>query len=147
MTHGQRLLGTIGLMLLGVGCTSYLVPIPNLDNQPVSRALTRAEVGNAIQDGAAAAGWESREAAPGRILAWYRIRTHTVRVEITYDERGYNIAYESSQNMKVGCPGPNKIMVVTGEKDCPGGQKPDRIHENYKAWIAQLSQAIASELR
>ncbi len=130
-------------------CEPLLIPMYELSNQPVGSAATQDEVRDAIESGAAAAGWETQEAGPGNILATYNIRVHTVVADIQYSASGYSINYDTSNQMKVHCTEDekkNSRIKITSSDICPGGAKPLYIHKAYKQWVDQLDASIAQAL-
>jgi hypothetical protein len=116
--------------LVLLATTAFLVscktePIRDVSS-PVPVGLTANQVGSSVIAGAARRGWLITEKAPGRVVARINVRgRHMAEVEITYDERGYRIAYHDSENLKAS---------------------KRRIHQNYFRWIANLDQAIRAEL-
>ena len=134
------------------GCTG-MIPLYNLDYEPVEQGLTQAQVGHAVEAGAASVGWRTTVISPGRILATYAIRSHTVMVDITYTSGYYSIEYHNSIEMKIKCPqdvgNPRKPATVTNGDPgiCGGGKLPAEIHGNYKEWIDGLNAAIKSAMR
>lgn len=140
-----------GLLFAGSlgACEPLLIPMYELSNQPVGSSLTQEEVRQAIITGAATAGWQTQDAAPGSILATYTIRVHTVVVDINYSPNSYSINYDRSDQMKVHCTEEEKTksrIKITSAEVCPDGATPLYIHRNYQAWIDQLDAAIAQAL-
>ena len=135
---------------LAVAC-STMIPMYNLDDQPVGRELKVEEVQKAIKLGAGSAGWRTQDVSPGVMLATYNIRAHTVVAEIRYDKDSYSINYNHSDKMKMQCSeqdpdNKNIVVSASGREDCPGGTPPVRIHKNYREWIDRLNLAIAASL-
>lgn len=112
------------------------VPIVNHENVVVAAAsgkqLTAADVRKAILVAAEATGrkWSVAEAGPGRLIATYHVRTHTVSAEIQYTDSRFSVVYSSSTNMKYA-PGPDGKGVI---------------HPFYNQWVQEFVQAIRSEL-
>jgi len=149
MKMTRRFLASLLLIPLLSACEPLLIPMSELDGQPVATSLTQEQVRAAIKSAASTAGWEAQDAGPGSILATYNIRVHTVVVDISYTETGYSINYDRSNEMKVHCSEAEKTkgrIKITGPDICPDGAKPIYIHKNYQAWIDQLNAAIVRAL-
>ena len=127
-----------------------MIPLYNLDAQPVTSDLSQQQVKAAINSGAAEAGWSAQDAGPGTILATYTIRVHTVVVDIQYTDNDYSIEYDSSENMKVYCSDKEKSeepKITSPDSDaCANGALPAYIHGNYRNWIDELNSAIVAAL-
>ncbi len=112
------------------------VPVVNHDNVVVATApgktASAEDVKKAIIAGgqAGARKWTVAEAGPGRLLATYQVRTHTVVTEIRYTATHFSVAYNDSVNMKYG-PGPDGKGVI---------------HPFYNQWVSELIQSIRGEL-
>ena len=112
------------------------VPIVNHGNVAVAGApgkpLKAEDVKKAILAAAVATGrkWAVTELAPGRLLATYHVRTHTVTSEIHYTASDFSVFYRDSVNMKYA-PGPDGKGVI---------------HPFYNQWVQELMQAIHVEL-
>lgn len=112
------------------------VPIVNHENVVVAgapgRQLAAADVRKAILVAAEATGrkWSVAEAGPGRLVATYQVRTHTVTTEIRYTDTQFSVTYGGSINMKYG----------------PGADGKGVIHPFYNQWVQEFVQAIRSEL-
>jgi hypothetical protein len=113
------------------------VPIVNHENVPVERAdgakASADDVRKAILAAAVATGrkWTVSEPSPGRLVATYLVRTHTVVTEIRYTATHFSVAYSDSINMKYA-PGPDGKGVI---------------HPFYNQWVQELIQAIRLELK
>ena len=112
------------------------VPIVNHEGVAVQRGdgkpLVAADVKKAILVAAEATGrkWIVTEPTPGRLLATYHVRTHTVTTEIHYSAAQFSVSYSSSVNMKYA-PGPDGKGVI---------------HPFYNQWVQEFVQAIRGEL-
>ena len=113
------------------------VPIVNHETIVVERGsgqpATAQDVRKAIDAAAVATGrkWTVVEPSPGRLLATYQVRTHTVVTEIRYSGTHFGVAYSDSINMKYG-PGPDGKGVI---------------HPFYNQWVEEFIQAIRVELK
>lgn len=141
---GSIFLSTIAVSLLGCG---QMVPIDGVNNSStIINELTMDQVREAIEEGAANEGWDTKERGEGQILAFFRIRAHSVVVMINYSRDEYSIEYNSSREMKVQCSDADykksKNIIVTGRKSCPGSANPKYIHESYEKWITRLKASI-----
>ena len=117
----------VGLAVL-CSCANHIIPITNLDNQPMPVAAQRMAPGDLtqrIEHGAGAAGWKLAEMAPGQLQAVYIKEDHVVTVRISFTPSAYSIDFVSSVNMDQGS---------------------GKIHHKYKEWIDGLSAAIAAEV-
>ena len=112
------------------------VPIVNHENVVVARAPGKPASADAVKKAIIAAGqtaarkWSVAEAAPGRLLATYQVRSHTVVTEIRYSANEFSVNYNDSVNMKYA-PGPDGKGVI---------------HPFYNQWVSEFIQAIRSEL-
>lgn len=112
------------------------VPIVNHGNLSVTAApgkqLKAEDVKKAILAAAVATErkWAVSEVAPGRLVATYHVRTHTVTSEIHYTAADFSVFYRDSVNMKYA-PGPDGKGVI---------------HPFYNQWVQELVQAIRIEL-
>ncbi len=139
----------VALFLLA--CAPKYIQMHNIRDEPVPAGLTQEQVGKGVRMGAAVAGWDAQSRGPGRMQATYRVRVHTVTVDIRYTEYNYSIDYETSHQMKVYCSEEDKEAGVgrrltTGGGACPGVDQPAYIHENYREWIDQLNRSIKAAL-
>lgn len=149
MESKLRLFAVLILAMFAVACAPNYIKTHNVHLQPVPPGLTLDQVRKAINIGAGTAGWSTEEPTPGNIVATYKIRVHTVKVLITYNELTYSIDYKTSYQMKVYCTEEDKEekrskKITTGGSTCP--DQPAYIHENYKVWIEELNRGIRSAL-
>jgi hypothetical protein len=129
-----------------LGCTQ-MIPIDRVSNSgTIINELTMDEVREAIEEGARNAGWDTKEKGDDQIMAFFRIRTHSVIVMINYSRDEYSIEYNSSREMKVQCTDADhkqaKNIIITGRKSCPGSADPKYIHQNYEKWVTRLKASI-----
>ena len=149
MTSRSHLLFVFVMTLFVAGC-SGMVPLYDVDGSHfVDRSLTEDQVKEAIIEGAETAGWLAKNLSGDTILATYRIRTHTVHVEINYTDTFYATLYKSSNEMKMFCTQRDRDnarnIKISGRQECPGGI-PLYIHGNYKKWVDSLNAAIQNSL-
>jgi hypothetical protein len=142
--------GLLGLLL--VACGPVQIPMYNVYDQSVPPGLTQDQVAEKIELAVKISGWSVQEASPGRMLAVYRIRTHTVIVAINYNADAYSIDHYTSYHMKVLCTEQAKLdeeppTITNGPGSCPGDAQPAYIHQNYKVWVEQLNTAILRSLQ
>ncbi|MCL1145833.1 hypothetical protein L2747_07375 [Shewanella marinintestina] len=104
------------------GCTS--TPIVELNNEPIPTNSAHS-IEQAIIQGCKAKGWTPIVASSNTIDAYITVRSHKAHVQITYDDKFYNINYVSSTNL-----------------DYDNG----KIHRNYNKWIYKLSASIQQQL-
>ena len=103
--------------------------IRNIDNVAIpvqTEAFTLDQVREAIQSAADFLSWRLKFLSPGKVLATYKIRSHTVQVLILYTEDHYSIRYHDSFNLNYDG---------------------DEIHESYNLWVGNLNTRIEKELR
>ena len=149
MISRSRLLLVFVMALFVAGC-SGMVRLSEVDGQHfVDRPLTKDQVKEAIMEGAQAAGWQAKDLGSDFILATYRIRVHTVHVNIDFTNSYYITHYKISNEMKMFCTERDRDKArnikVSGRQECPGGI-PKYIHGNYKKWVDSLNTAIQSSL-
>ena len=117
-------------LALVVGCMRQ-AQLQNPSGLPVrgatGKALSEAQVKQAILAAAKSKGWVARELSPGVISASLAVRNHLAEVEIPYSSASYSILYKSSTNLDYK----------------PGDQT---IHNQYNNWVDYLRQAIDARL-
>jgi hypothetical protein len=131
-----------------IGCVSSLPKLHNINDRTIFQELSEQQVKKAVLKGTEAAGWTIENAAPGKILATYTRRIHTVAVNIRYTGENYSINYAYSINMKIHCTEEDrsKTIVLTKwpEETC-GGARPAMIHKAYNNWVKRLDLKIKTE--
>ena len=135
-------------ILFITGCVS-IIPLKNIDDQVIGRDLSEQQVKEAIHSGVEAAGWTIENEGPGKILATYMIRSHTVAVNIRYTENNYSINYAYSNNMKVYCSDKEKargVVIAKWPEESCGGARPQLIHAAYEKWVEELKSEIDAAL-
>ena len=104
MTGLLRLMFVTLVVLFVAGCARTMVPIYEVDDTYIiGRSLADEQIKEAILEGAQTAGWNAKVLPDEIILAIYRLRNHTVHVEIFYTDKYYALTYKSSSGMKVYC--------------------------------------------
>ncbi len=149
MTSRSHLPFVFVMTLFVAGC-SGMVRLSEVDGQHfVERSLTKDQVKEAIIEGAESAGWIAKDLGSDYILATYRIRSHTIHVNIDFTNSYYITNYKTSNRMKMFCTERDRDnarnLKVSGRQECPGGI-PLYIHGNYKIWVDSLNAAIQSSL-
>ncbi len=135
-------------ILFITGCVS-IIPLKNIDDQVIGRDLSEEQVKEAIHSGIEAAGWTTEKEGPGKILAAYTRRVHTIAVNIRYTENNYSINYAYSNNMKVYCSDKEKakgVVVAKWPEESCGGARPQLIHAAYEKWVEELKSEIDAAL-
>jgi len=89
------------------------------------KALTPAQVRQAIVTAGTALGWSVVEAQPGKLEGTLNLRTHTAVVDIPYSASAYSIVFKRGDNLNV---------------------EGDKIHKNYNGWVQNLDRGIRTEL-
>ncbi len=117
----------VALTLIALaGCRT--APIHNVQNAPLTSTgdqITMEQVKDAIIRAGSGLGWRMRPVEPGHMIGTLSVRTHTARVDITYDTDSYDITYKDSINLN---------------------KKGDKIHPNYNGWIQNLDNAIQNNI-
>lgn len=142
-----RLAVVIVLLAPALGCSTGWVRLNDIDAMhDVGASLTKAEMTEAIIEGAQDAGWRAKDLGNDTILAVLTVRAHTVQVEIDVGDEFYITRYKSSREMKVFCSQRDRDylrnMKVTGRQECPGYAAPMYIHSAYKTWVDSLNASI-----
>jgi len=151
MTSLLRVLFILVILFFAGGCAPFMVPLDEVDSShAVDGSLSNDQVRDAIIDGAANAGWRTKDLGNDKILASFQFKTHVITVEIDYTASSYATHYESSYWMKMFCTEQDKKkhqnMIVSGQADCPGDRPPAYIHKSYKQWVDSLDRSIQSSL-
>jgi hypothetical protein len=89
------------------------------------KALTPAQVRQAIVTAGTALGWTVVDAQPGKLEGTLNLRTHTAVVDIPYSATAYSIVFKRGDNLNV---------------------EGDKIHKNYNGWVQNLDRGIRTEL-
>ena len=89
------------------------------------KALTPAQVRQAIVTAGTALGWTVVDAQPGKREGTLNLRTHTAVVDIPYSATAYSIVFKRGDNLNV---------------------EGDKIHKNYNGWVQNLDRGIRTEL-
>jgi hypothetical protein len=107
-------------------CASAQQPVTNFSGVPLGAKSPPSldQVGKAIRQAGAAAGWQMSDLKPGHILGVYKIRSHTAIVDVTYSTSTYDIKFRE------GDPGLRY--------DAAAGT----IHEQYNKWVGELEKVI-----
>jgi hypothetical protein len=125
--------------LAATGALAQRSPVPIIDHPNVAvltasgKAVPLASLNQAIISGAAAGArkWEVVPGADGKTLrATYKVRTHTVMVDIVPSSTAFAVKYADSVNMK--------YELYDG--------KPV-IHPFYNRWVDELIDSIRSEIK
>jgi len=143
-------LAAIAVSILFItGCVSTLAPLHNINDYTILHELSEQQVKEAVYKGIGAASWTIENAAPGKILATYTRRIHTIAVNIKYTEKNYSINYAYRKNMKIHCTDKDKgktiILTKWPEETCSGA-RPAMIHKAYYKWVKRLNSKIKTAL-
>jgi hypothetical protein len=145
--HVRNVLLSVGALVLAVGC-ARLVPVQNIENQPVSAnkpSVTLDEIGNAIVLAGSSLNLRMQKVRPGLIFATFSERERlrpgspipagvfnifmadelSAVMEIKYDSKRYSILYKESQGFNYD------------------GRK---IHKDYNSWVQRLDQRVRVQL-
>ncbi|MBI5163267.1 MAG: hypothetical protein HY985_05115 [Magnetospirillum sp.] len=99
-------------------------PIYNVNAHPIAtsaQALPLAQVEKTIIDAGQSRGWRFERLGPGKLSAVQDQPKFAAEVEITFDQRRFNIAHVSSRGMK---------------------EQGSNIHPHYNFWIRNLESDI-----
>ena len=112
------------LALTVVGCRSN--PVYNVEGSPITikGKHTNKDVEKSIIRAGAGLGWVVKPVRVGHLIGTLHLRDHVAVVDITYNDKVYNIKYKSSQNLNYD--GTN-------------------IHSNYNGWVQNLDRAIQTQ--
>jgi len=102
-------------------------PVYNIEQSQVPAGITAKQVEKNIVKALIQKGWQVKANANGVILAEILVRTHTARIEISFDASQYSINYVDSTNLK-----------YDGKKNT--------IHKNYNNWIIYIDRLIQTGL-
>ena len=139
-----RLIVISASIMFITGCVSFN-PLKNINDQAIERKLSEEQIKEAIHSGIEAAGWTIEKEEPGKILASYSVRVHTVAVNIKYTKNSYSINYAYSNNMKIHCSDKEKakgVMITKWPEESCGGADPQLIHAAYEKWVGNLISEI-----
>ena len=107
------------------------VQVYNVKDAPVMTATGNSpsleEVQKAIISAGAGLNWSMVVAKPGHIVGTLNIRSHTAVVDIMHNTKTYSITYKDSTNLRYNASN-------------------QTIHEQYRAWVQDLDNAIRSRL-
>jgi len=119
--------------ILFVLCSVFILaackttPVYNVEQSQVPAGITAKQVEKNIVKALIQKGWQVKANANGIILAEILVRTHTARIEISFDASQYSINYVDSTNLKYDA---NK----------------NTIHKNYNNWIIYIDRLIQTGL-
>ncbi|MCW8832492.1 MAG: membrane lipoprotein lipid attachment site-containing protein [Colwellia sp.] len=102
-------------------------PVYNVGNSQVPAGLSSKQVEKNIVKALIQKGWQVKNKTDGKILAEIMVRSHTAKIEISYDASQYSINYVDSTNLKYDA------------------QK-NTIHKNYNNWIIYIDRLIQTGL-
>ncbi len=107
-----------------VGCRTN--PVYNVEGSPITITgkHTNKDVEKSIIRAGAGLGWSIKPVRVGHMIGTLHLREHVAVVDITYNDKVYNIKYKSSQNLKYD--GTN-------------------IHSKYNGWVQNLDRAIQTQ--
>lgn len=120
------LLTMLTAILMLTACRT--APVLNIDNAAIPEGptpLTMTEIEGAIVKAGTGLGWSMSLIKPGHIVGTLNVRSHQAVVDVTYNEKDFNIDYKSSNNLK-----------YNGKK----------IHHKYNNWVLNLEDAINNQI-
>ena len=120
------LLFAFALTLTIMGCRAN--PVYNVEGAPItiSGKHTSKDVEKAIIRAGAGLGWRIKSIKKGHMVGSIYVRKHVAVVDITYNDKEYNITYKSSENLNYDG---------------------STIHNNYNGWVQNLDRAIQTQFQ
>jgi hypothetical protein len=131
------LAAVLSLAALSASAQRLPIPIVNHENVAAHRGNGQPASAEAVRQAILAAAdatgrkWVITEPTPGRMLAIYQVRTHTVATDIRYDAGQFSVSYRDSVDMKYAPGGPSGTGVI---------------HPFYNQWVQDFVQAVRAEL-
>lgn len=128
--NASRLTVLISVLLASlvlIGCP-HQAGIRNVDSSPLTnpKNTSMTEIAGAIRRAGAGLGWQMKEVSTGHILGTLNLRKHVAVVDITFDNKSFNIQYKHSTNLN----------YKSSDKT---------IHSNYNGWIQNLENSIMAQ--
>jgi len=102
-------------------------PVYNVEDSNVPVGLTAKQVEKNIVKALVQKGWQVKANANGIILAEIMVRSHTAKIEISFDANRYSINYVDSANLKYDAQN-------------------NTIHKNYNNWVIYIERLIQTGL-
>lgn len=117
------------LFIITSSCSSKVISLHNLEDQPVPDGIKIERVKNAIKSAATRKGWRLKASKKNdnSFLGYLDERNHSAVIQINYSTQHYSINYVRSNNLNYN---PEKKII----------------HRNYMKWIKTLKTLIDSEL-
>ena len=150
MTSRSHILFVFVMTLFVAGC-SAMVPLHEVRySYIVDVSLSKDQLKEAVIKGAQTADWLTKDLVGDKLLAPYRIRDHTVHLEISYTDSFYVTRYKATTGMKMFCTVQDKLkdrnIKISGQHGCLGDRAPMYIDGNYKKWMDSLNASIQNSL-
>lgn len=119
--------GALLATLILAGCP-HQAAVRNVDSSPLTNQADASmkQIAGAIRRAGAGLGWQMKEISDSHILGTLNLRKHVARVDITFNNKTFNIQYKDSVNLDY-------------ESDAK------TIHSNYNGWIQNLENAIMAQ--
>lgn len=102
-------------------------PVYNVEQSNIPTGVLAKQVEKSVIKALIQKGWQVKANANGKILAEIMVRTHTAKIEITFDDKQYSINYVDSTNLKYNAEN-------------------NTIHKNYNNWIIYIDRLIQMAL-
>lgn len=117
----------LGLFIL-TGCG--VATVYNVQKSPIisEKKLAQNDMYKAIYAAGVTLGWNITKIEPGLALGELKLRSHTARVNISYNEKDYSITYKNSINLNYD-------------------KEKGTIHSNYNGWIQNLEKGINTQIK
>lgn len=114
------------LTLTIIGCRSN--PVYNVQGAPITIAGKHSskDIEKSVIRAGAVLGWRFKTIKKGHMEGTLTLRKHVAVIDLTFNDKEYNITYKSSQNL-----------------DYDG----TNIHGNYNGWIQNLDRSIQAQFQ
>ncbi len=99
----------------------------NVEQSHIPTGVSAKQVEKSIIKALTEKGWQVKANSNGKVLAEIMVRTHTARIEITFNDKQYSINYVDSTNLEYNA-------------------KKNTIHKNYNNWIIYIDRLIQTTL-
>ncbi len=130
MRLSALLLAAFSLFAITGTVLARSAPLVDPDPIAIPAGLTQEQVAKDIKRALIARGWSVTSEQPGQIDSTLHLRTHTARIQATYDDKQVRLAYVSSEEL--------------GYKEKNGKRS---IHPNYLGWVGFLVNDINTNFK
>jgi len=128
-------------------------PLKNPEPVPIPPGLTQQQVVEAIKKGMSRRNWRIEKEEADKILSVIYVRSHVVKVNITWNDNDVRINYFDSYNMKYEMRKPRSRIPSDDEYDYGSTRNDEKevkpipyIHDRYNSWAKNLANDIRIQL-